>query len=54
MQYRGLNPKVHLGFDGISDHFLKIATSVISKSLAKIFNTSLLVGSFPEGWKISS
>ena len=46
-------PKRSFGIDGISSYFLKIAAPVISKSLAKIFNKSLLVGSFPEGWKIS-
>ena len=48
-----LKSKRSFGVDGISSYFLKIAAPVISKSLAKIFNTSLLVGSFPEGWKIS-
>ena len=48
-----LKSKCSFGVDGISSYFLKIAAPVISKSLAKIFNKSLLVGSFPEGWKIS-
>ena len=48
-----LKSKRSFGVDGISSYFLKIAAPVISKSLAKIFNKSLLVGSFPEGWKIS-
>ena len=48
-----LKPKRSFGVDGISSYFLKIAAPVISKSLAKIFNKSLLVGSFPVGWKIS-
>ena len=45
--------KCSFGVDGISSYFLKIAAPVISKGLAKIFNKSLSVGRFPEGWKIS-
>ena len=48
-----MKSKRSLGVDGISSYFLKIAAPVISKILAEIFNTSLLVGNFPEGWKIS-
>ena len=48
-----MKSKRSFGVDGISSYFLKIAAPVISKSLAKIFNKSLLVGSFPEGWKVS-
>ena len=49
-----LNSKCSFGVDVTSSYFLfKIAAPVISKSLAKIFNTSLLLGSFPESWKIS-
>ena len=44
-----LKTKCSFGVDGISSYFLKIAAPVISKSLAKIFNKSLSVGSFPEG-----
>ena len=48
-----LKSKRSFGVDGVSSYFLKIAAPVISKSLAKIFNKSLLMGCFPEGWKIS-
>ena len=48
-----LKPKRSFGVDGISSYFLKIAAPVILKSLARIFNKSLLVSSLPEGWKIS-
>ena len=48
-----LKSKRSFGVDGISSYFLKIVALVISKGLAKIFNKSLLVGSYPEGWKIS-
>ena len=48
-----LKSKHSFRVDGISSYFLKIAAPVISKSLDKIFNKSLLVGSFPEGWKTS-
>ena len=49
-----MKSKRSFGVDCISSYFLKIAAPVISKGLAKIFNKSLLVGSFPEGSKISN
>ena len=48
-----MKSKRSFGVDGIPSYFLKIVAPVVSKGLAKIFNTSLLVGNFPEGWKIS-
>ena len=48
-----LKSKRSFGVHGISSYFLKIAAPVISKGLAKVFSTSLSVGSFPGGWKIS-
>ena len=46
-----LKSKRLFGVDGISSYFLNIAALVISKSLAKIFYTSLLVGSFQRAEK---
>ena len=39
------------GPDGIANHFLKIAFSVIAESLCDIFNLSIATGVFPENWK---
>ena len=54
-----LKSKRSFEVDGVLSYFLKITAPLISKSLAKIFNTSVkifntpLMGDFPEGWKIS-
>ncbi len=45
------NERVFFGLDGISSYILKIAGSVISKGLAKIFNISISTGIFPDSWK---
>ena len=39
--------------DNISSFILKTACPVVSKSLVKIFNTSLETGIFPEVWKLA-
>ena len=39
------------GPDGVANHFLKIAFSVIAESLCDIFNLSIATGVFPENWK---
>ena len=48
-----MKSKRSFGVDIKSSYFLKTAAFVISKTIAKIFNESLIVGSFSEGWKIS-
>ena len=48
-----LKSKRSFWVNGIPSYFIKNATLVNSKSLVKILNASLLVGSFPKGWKIS-
>ena len=44
--------KKSFGNDKISGYFLKIAFTVISSSLLKIFNVSIENNIFPDGWKI--
>ena len=53
MPYRSWKSERSFGVDGISSYFLKIAAPVISKSLAKIFITSMSVSSFLKGLTIS-
>jgi hypothetical protein len=43
--------KSSTGFDGISSKILKTCASIISKPLAFVFNSSLVLGTFPEGCK---
>ena len=43
--------KSSTGFDGISSKILKTCASIISKPLAFVFNSSLVLGTFPERCK---
>ena len=47
-----IKTKTSCGPDNISSFILKIACPVVSKSLVKIFNTSLETGIFSEVWKL--
>lgn len=49
-----LKESTKLDIDGISAHFLKKCSSSICVPLAYIFNYSLKIGKFLEGWKICS
>ena len=41
------------GTDCIANHFLAIGLPIISDSLCDIFNLSIVIGVFPDSWKIA-
>ena len=50
---RTINSNKATGLDGIPGKILKLAADILSPSLTKLFNQSLIKGIYPDSWKIA-
>ena len=48
-----VNSNKATGFDGIPGRILRLSANVVSPTLTKIFNQSLIQGIYPDDWKIA-
>ena len=51
--HRTINSNKATGLDGIPGEILKLTANILSPSLTKLFNQSLIKGIYPDDWKIA-